>query len=197
MNDSAETFRQGSTCSRNARDLAKKHRDEAIKGANEGTVEFQARWFTTSVGFGQAFSFACKAASDGAYTRTSTIEALSQVSRTSLTEDSIATTHLQESDNLSGGLLVDYWAQPSDRVKIQKESPHLQLTRHDASDSDYTLSRQLKLYFIGAVQTLAAIRKSTFSQAMPMMIYVLQINLDMFIEPGSASRQEESAILEL
>lgn len=75
MNDSAETFRQGSTYSRNSRDLAKKHRDEAIREASKGAADFQARRLTTSVGFGQASSFACQAASDGAYTRTSTIEA--------------------------------------------------------------------------------------------------------------------------
>lgn len=46
-------------------DLAKKHRDEAIRGANKGAVEFRARRLTTSVSFGQASSFACKDASDG------------------------------------------------------------------------------------------------------------------------------------
>lgn len=117
MLDSAEAFRQGGTCYRNARDLAKKYRDEAIRGANKRVVEYQARTLTTNGSFGQASSFVSKVASDG--TCTSTIEALSPVSRTSPEDSNATTTHPQEYETLLGGLLVDY------RPPVKRSSEHL------------------------------------------------------------------------
>lgn len=143
MNDSAETSRQGSTCYRNARDLAKKHRDEAIRGANKGAVEFQARRLTTSVSFGQASSFAYKAWGLYKYMYNRSAQpSVSEVTDRRFQRIYASSRVWQFIRWARGG----YWAQPSGRVKIQRESPHLQLTRRDASDYDYKLSRQSKLH---------------------------------------------------
>src|SRR5271156_6090562 len=98
MTGNIETFRQGATAYRNARDWAKEQRDEAIRRANERAGECQAETLAADASFGQASSFASEATLDGTYT----IEALSQESRTSLTEDSNTTTHLQKSETSSG-----------------------------------------------------------------------------------------------
>ena len=78
MTGNIETFRQGATAYRNARDWAKEQRDEAIRRANARVGEYQAGTLTADASFGQASSFASEATLDGVYT----IEALSQESRT-------------------------------------------------------------------------------------------------------------------
>ena len=97
MTDTAETFRQGATAYRNARDWAKEQRDEAIKRANERVNESQ-------VG----------ASLDETYTT----EALSQVSQTSLNKDSYTTVVPPESETSTDELASDRL--PAKRLRRQK-----------------------------------------------------------------------------
>jgi hypothetical protein len=110
----AETFRQGVTYYRNARDWAKEQRDEAIRPANERAGECQAGTLAVDASFGQASSFASEATLGGIYT----IEALNQEPRTSLTEDSNTNTRLQKSEASSGEPSVDY------RPPVRRSSEH-------------------------------------------------------------------------
>ena len=91
MTGNAETFRKGATCYRNAKEWAKEQRDAAVRQANERVDEMerepQPATFAVDTSFEEAPSFASVATSDG----TSTIEALSQDSRTMSTEDSNTT----------------------------------------------------------------------------------------------------------
>jgi hypothetical protein len=138
MADTAETFRQGAIYYRNAMDWAKEQRDEAIRQANERAGECQAGTLAVDASFGQASSFASEATLDGIYT----IEALSQESRTPLTEDSNTTTRLQKSETSSGEPSVDY--RPPVR-RHSKGSPKSQRKRRNAGGSDCELSQQSEL----------------------------------------------------
>jgi hypothetical protein len=141
MADTAETFRQGATSYRNARDWAKEQRDEAIRRANERVSECQAGTLAIDASFAQASSFASEATLDGTYT----IEALSEESRTLLTEDSNTTTHLQKSKTSSGEPTLDYRAPVKRSGEHSKGSSQSQRKRRNAGDSDYELSQQSEL----------------------------------------------------
>lgn len=121
MADTAETFRRGATYYRNARDWAEEQRGEAIRRANERAIEWQAETLAIDANFGQASSFASEATLDGTYT----IEALSQESETSLTEDSNAT-HLQKFETSSGEPSVDHRAPVKRSSECSKGSPQSQ-----------------------------------------------------------------------
>lgn len=86
MTGNVETFRQGATYYRNAGDLAKEQRDEAIRRANQKVSE-QPVILTVEASFEEATSFESVAALKGA----SAIEALSQEVRTLVTEISETT----------------------------------------------------------------------------------------------------------
>lgn len=90
MTGNAETFRQGATAYRNARDWAKKQRDEAIRRANE---KVDAHHATADIGFPQASNLTSEATSNGSYTT----EAPTEQSLTSLTENPNTTIHFQQS----------------------------------------------------------------------------------------------------
>jgi hypothetical protein len=68
MASDPETFRQGATSYRNARDWAKEQRDETIRRANEKVDEDRAGTLAIDTSFAQASSFASAATSDGTYT---------------------------------------------------------------------------------------------------------------------------------
>ncbi|KAL9127755.1 MAG: hypothetical protein Q9175_007672 [Cornicularia normoerica] len=137
MTGHIETFRQGATYYRNGRDWAKQQRDEAIRRANERVDEHHAGPLAIDASFRQASTFASEATSDGTYT----IEALSEESRTSLTEDTNTTTHVQTPEVSSGEPSVEYRTS----VKRSKGSPQSQRKRRNAGDSDYGLSQQSEL----------------------------------------------------
>lgn len=110
MTGNTETFRQGVTAYRNARDWAKEQRDKAIRRANERVDLHHA---AADAGFQQASSFAGDATSDGTYT----IEASTEESPASPTKNTNTTSHLKESESSLDELVVDYVAQ----VKRSKE----------------------------------------------------------------------------
>ena len=83
MTDTAETFRQGVTAYRNARDWTKEQRDEAIKQANERVVDIQSGTLVADASFSRVFSFTAGASFD----ELDTIEALSQESEASQNKD--------------------------------------------------------------------------------------------------------------
>ena len=141
MTDTAETFRQGATYYRNGMDWAKEQRDEAIRQANERAGECQAGTLTIDASFAQASSIASEATLDGTYT----IEALSEESRTALTEDSNTITHFQESQTSSGEPAVDYRAPVKRSSEHLKGSPQSRRKRRNAGDSDYELSQRSEL----------------------------------------------------
>lgn len=141
MTGNIETFRQGATYYRNGRDWAKEQRDKAIRRANERVDEYHTATLAIDASFTQASSFASEATSGETYT----IEALTEESRTSLTEDSTITTHLQTSDASSGEPLVDYRASVKRSSERSKGTPQSRRKRRNAGDSDYDLSQQSEL----------------------------------------------------
>lgn len=68
MTSDFETFRQGATAYRNARDWAKEQRDEAIRRANERAGDSQATTLAVDASFGQIYSFTGEATLDETYT---------------------------------------------------------------------------------------------------------------------------------
>ncbi|KAF7506317.1 hypothetical protein GJ744_011890 [Endocarpon pusillum] len=63
MTDTADTFRQGATAFRNARDWTKKQRDKAIRRANERALDSQIGTLATDASFSRAVSFTASAPS--------------------------------------------------------------------------------------------------------------------------------------
>jgi hypothetical protein len=116
MTGNIETFRQGATYYRNARDWTKEQRDEAIRLANERAGESQAGALAVDASSGQASSFASVATLEEDHT-------LSQESRALLNEDSNTTTNLQESETLSCELALDY------RIPVKRWSKHSKRSR--------------------------------------------------------------------
>lgn len=107
MTGNVETFRQGATYYRNAREWAKEQRDEAIRQANERVSESQPATFAVDTTFNEVTSFASEATLDGI----STIAAFSQGSQVLSAEDTNTTVILQES------------APPSEEVPSECRSP--------------------------------------------------------------------------
>ncbi len=138
MTDTAETFRQGATAFRNARDWAKEQRDEAIKRANEIANErandSQAEAPAVDSSFGLASSFASEASLDEPYT----IEPLSQETRTSLNEDSNTTANHQESETSTDELGLDYRLPAKRSSRDSKRSHQSQRKRRNAGESSST-----------------------------------------------------------
>jgi hypothetical protein len=121
MTGNAETFRQGATAYRNARDWTKEQRDQAIKRANERANDSQVG---TLAGFSGVSSFTTGASLDETYI----IEALSQESNTSADPP--------ESETSTDELALDYRL-PAKRLRRHlKRSHQPQQKRHDDSESD-------------------------------------------------------------
>ncbi len=117
MTGSLQTFRQGATAFRNARDWTKEKRDEFIDAANaRKTNDSQVGTPANDAsGFGLLSSFTSEASPD----EPCTIESLGQETRTSLTEDSHTTANLQESETSTDELVLDY------RLPAKRSSSHL------------------------------------------------------------------------
>ncbi|ERF73248.1 hypothetical protein EPUS_03080 [Endocarpon pusillum Z07020] len=117
MTDTVDTFRQGATAYRNARDWAKEQRDEAIKRANKRVNDGQVRTLAVDASFGGVSSFTIDASLDGIYT----IEALSQESQSSLNKDSHTTADPPDSETSTDELALDY-THPAKRSRHSKRS---------------------------------------------------------------------------
>ena len=111
MTGNAETFRQGATAYRNARDWAKERRDEAIKRANERANDSQVGPLAVDASFGGVFSFTTEASLNETYT----IEALSQESNT--------TADPPESETSMDELAIDYRL-PAKRLRRHSKRSH-------------------------------------------------------------------------
>jgi hypothetical protein len=125
MTGNLNTFRQGATAYRNARDWAKKQRDEAIKGANKRANDSQVRKLTVDA------SFTTGASLD----ETDTIEALSQESQTSLNKDSYTTVDPSESEISMDELASDYRFSAKRLRRHLKRSHQPHQKRYDGSES--------------------------------------------------------------
>jgi hypothetical protein len=111
MTGNAETFRQGATAYRNARDWTKEQRDEAIKRANEKANDSQVGPLAVDASFGGVFSFTTEASLNETYT----IEALSQESNT--------TADPPESETSMDELAIDYRL-PAKRLRRHSKRSH-------------------------------------------------------------------------
>jgi hypothetical protein len=116
MTDTAETFRQGATAYRNAREWTKEQRDEAIKQANKTAVEIQSGRLAADASFSRVFSFTAAASSN----ELETIEALSQESPALPNKDSNTTADPSESETSTDELSVEYTF-PAKRSRRQKQ----------------------------------------------------------------------------
>lgn len=124
MTGNAETFRQGATAYRNARDWTKEQRDEAIKRANERANDGQVGTLAVDAGFSGVSSSTTGASLDESYT----IEALSQESNT--------TADPPESEPSTDELALDYRL-PAKRLRRHSKRSHQpQQKRYDDSESD-------------------------------------------------------------
>lgn len=124
MTGDPETFRQGASAYRNARDWAKEQRDEAIRQANERANPVDAEAPTNDAGASPAPSFVTAVSETEAYT-------MSQESRTSLNEDSNILGALEESDSSLEDLL-DYTL-PAKRSS--SKHPQTRQKRRNAGES--------------------------------------------------------------
>jgi len=140
MTSDLETFLKGATYYRNGRDWVKEQRDEAIRRANERVDEHHVGTLTINAGITPASSFISEATLDG----TSMIEALSQESQITQTEDSNTTTH-QGSETSSIELSVERRAPVKRSNKQPRRSPQSQRKRLNAGDSDYNLFQESEL----------------------------------------------------
>ena len=127
MTGNLDTFRQGATAYRNARDWTKEQRDEAIRRANERANDSQVGTLAVDASFGGVSSFTTEASLDEA----STIKALSQESQTSLNEGSNIIADLQESETSTDELASDYKvpAKRSGRHSKRSHQPQRKATR--------------------------------------------------------------------
>lgn len=126
MTNNRETFRQGATAYKNARDWAKKQRDEAIRRANERAVGNQIISVNASL---QRIS------SHTSETTRGDDSGLSQESQNSLNETSNTTTVVQEADATSPELTLEH----------SKQSGQPGRKRRNAGFSDYGLPEQAEL----------------------------------------------------
>ena len=111
MTGNLDTFRQGATAYRNARDWTKEQRDEAIRRANERANDRQVGTLAVEASFGGVTT-------EASLDETSTIEAPSQESQTSLNEGSNITADLQESESSIDELASNY------KVPAKRSSRH-------------------------------------------------------------------------
>jgi hypothetical protein len=127
MTGNLDTFRQGATAYRNARNWTKEQRDEAIRRANERANDSQVETLAIDASFSGVSSFTTEASLDEA----STIKALSQESQTSLNEGSKITADLQESETSTDELASDYKvpAKRSSRHSKRSHQPQRKATR--------------------------------------------------------------------
>ena len=127
MTGNLDTFRQGASAYRNARDWAKEQRDEAIRLANDRVNDSQVGTLAVDASFGGVSSFTTEASLD----ETSTVEAPSQESQTSLNEGSNITADLQESETSTDELASDYKvpAKRSSRHSKQSHQSQRKVTR--------------------------------------------------------------------
>lgn len=127
MTGNLDTFRQGATAYRNAREWTKEQRDEAIRRANERANNSQVGTLVVDESFGGVSSFTTEASLD----KTSTIEAPSQESQTSLNEGSNVTADLQEPETSTDELASDYNVPAKRPSKHPKRShqPQRKVTR--------------------------------------------------------------------
>ena len=138
MTDTAETFRQGATYYRNGRDWAKEQRYEAIRRANERVGEDDAGTLAINTSFARASSFVSEATSDGIHS----IQALTEESRTSLTEESNTTTQLRTSEASSGEPSIGFRASIKRSSEQSNEVSQSRRKRLNAGDSNYDRSKQ-------------------------------------------------------
>jgi hypothetical protein len=129
MTGNIETFRQGATYYRNARDWTKEQRDETIRLANERAGGSQAGTLAVDASPGQASSFASEATLEEDYT-------LSQESRNLLSEDSNTTTNLQESETSSDELSFNYRLPVKRSSELSKRSRQSRRKRRNAGESN-------------------------------------------------------------
>ena len=121
LTGNVNTFRQGVTAYRNARDWTKEQRDEAIERANERANDNQVGTSAVDASFGGVSSFATEASSDQA----PGIEALSQESRAWPNKILTPAADLQESESSMDELALDY-EHLTKRWRSSKQSPRLQ-----------------------------------------------------------------------
>jgi len=134
MTDTAETFRQGATAYRNARDWAKEQRDEMIKRANDRANDSQTGAPAVDSSFGPVSSFASEASLEEPYT----IEPLSQESQTLLNEDSNTTANSQESETSTDEPVLDHRVPAKRSSGGSKQSHQSQRKRRIAGKSSST-----------------------------------------------------------
>ena len=123
-----ETFRKGAAAYRNARDLTKEWRDEAINRANE-----RAKNGVVHTSFGLVSSFTTAGSDDDPCT----IELVSQDSLTSLNEDP-SMSDVEESDISSDPLTSDYRVPVKRSSKHSKQVQRRQTKRRNAGESSRT-----------------------------------------------------------
>lgn len=121
MTDTADTFRQGATAFRNARDWTKEQRDEAISQANERVSDIPSTTPTSST---LASSFTTEASTFVATSLSIAAESQSQESPTTQIEASYTseTTH-QESETSADELAIDVNL-PAKRSSRSQHSRH-------------------------------------------------------------------------
>ena len=139
MTGNVETFRQGATAFRNARDWAKEQRDEAVRLANERNSRFSIETHFIAASSSQVSGQPSETAAEE-HSR------LSQDSRNVFTETS-ATIELQESDTSCDELARD----PSPVKRLihgSKQSSQSQRKRHNADNSDDALSQDSGSQFL-------------------------------------------------
>jgi len=134
MTGNRETFRQGATAYRNARDWAKEQRDKVIKRANDRANDSQNGAPAVDSSFGPVSSFASEASLDEPYT----IEPLSQESQTLLNEDSNTTANSQETESLTNEPVLDHRLPAKRSSGSSKRSHQSQRKRHNAGESSST-----------------------------------------------------------
>ena len=119
MTNTAETFRQGATAYRNARDWTKEQRDEAIRRANEAADGNQVGTLAVDASLSGVPSCTTGASQDETYTT----KALSQESQTSLNKDSNTTADPLESESSTDELALDYKL-PAKRLRRHSKLSH-------------------------------------------------------------------------
>jgi len=134
MTGNRETFRQGATAYRNARDWAKEQRDKVIKRANDRANDSQTGAPAVDSSFGPVSSFASEASLEEPYT----IEPLSQESQTLLNEDSNTTANSQESETSTDEPVLDHRLLAKRSSGGSKRSHQSQRKRRNAGESSST-----------------------------------------------------------
>ena len=134
MTDTAETFRQGATAYRNARDWAKEQREAAIVRANEIANECQTETFA-----GDATS--TRNLSQATATTLNENSRLSRAPRGSLEATLDANIDFQKPDAVFDEFALDE-SSSSNPSKISKPLSQSQRKRRHVSDSDYDVPPQ-------------------------------------------------------